>query len=169
MPNPALLLASCLLVVSTAALVVLLRRPVRVAVALLAHSLSLAMLYLLLDAQLMAAAQTVIYSGAIVVLFLIVVALLPAGGREPPARWVSIVFGVAVAASVCTTLFLALDGAPAPATFAPAAPDARGIGRPLFHELLGAFELTAPLLLAALVGAITLWRRHEPAPKEPTP
>src|ERR1043165_3721519 len=72
----------CALAALSALGVVLLRRPVHVAVALLAHSLSLAALYLSLEAQFSAVAQTLIYSGAIVVLFLIVVALLPTGGRE---------------------------------------------------------------------------------------
>ena len=35
------------------------------------------------------------------------------------------------------------------------------IGAPLFHELVVPFELTAPLLLAAIVAAIALWRRQE--------
>src|SRR5206468_4102847 len=31
--------------------------------------------------------------------------------------------------------------------------------------LLIAFELTAPLLLVAMVGAVVIWRRHEPRPR----
>ena len=72
----------CALVVISALAVVVLRKPVHTALGLLAHSLSMAALYLMLDAQLMAMAQVLIYSGAIVVLFLIVVTLLPSGGQE---------------------------------------------------------------------------------------
>jgi len=39
------------------------------------------------------------------------------------------------------------------------------IGRALFGPLLVAFELTAPLLLVAMVGAVVIWRRHEPRPR----
>ena len=39
------------------------------------------------------------------------------------------------------------------------------VGRALFGPLLVAFELTAPLLLVAIVGAVVIWRRHEPAPR----
>jgi hypothetical protein len=43
------------------------------------------------------------------------------------------------------------------------------VGRSLFGSLLVAFELTAPLLLVAIVGAVVLWRRHEPAPRVARP
>jgi NADH:ubiquinone oxidoreductase subunit 6 (subunit J) len=35
------------------------------------------------------------------------------------------------------------------------------VGRSLFGELFLPFELTAPLLLCAIVGAVALWRRQE--------
>ena len=53
----------------------------------------------------------------------------------------------------------------------PPAPDAPGdlsvaaVGHTLFSTLLVAFELTAPLLLVAIVGAVVIWRRHEPTPR----
>src|SRR5918999_4119718 len=62
--------------------VVVAPRLVHAVVALLAHSLTLAALYLILAADLVALGQVLIYSGAIVVLFLFVVALLPSGGFE---------------------------------------------------------------------------------------
>src|ERR671931_2443880 len=76
------LLAGCLLALASALAVVLVRRPVYAAVGLLAHSLSLAALFALLAANLVAVGQVIIYSGAIVVLFLFVVTLLPTGGAE---------------------------------------------------------------------------------------
>ena len=141
--------------------VVLLRRPVHVALSLLAHSLSVAALYMTMSADFAAVAQTLIYSGAIVVLFLIVVALLPEGGKEQSldgGRFASsmIAFGAILAA--LAALFIAQSAIPSVHTNIPSVAD---VGRPLFHELLGAFELTAPLLLAAIVGAISLWRRQE--------
>ena len=38
------------------------------------------------------------------------------------------------------------------------------IGRSLFGPLIVPFELTAPLLLVAIVGAVSIWRRQERAP-----
>src|SRR5260370_39006956 len=76
------LLLGCAVALASALGVVLARRPVYAAIFLLLHSLSLAALFALLSAQMVAIGQIVIYSGAIVVLFLFVVTLLPSGGRE---------------------------------------------------------------------------------------
>src|SRR5688572_10734835 len=146
----------CALAAISALAVVLMRRPVHVAVALLGHSLSLAALYLSLTATFSAVAQTLIYSGAIVVLFLIVVALLPTGGKEslPLSK---IVAGVIVFGSMIAAMTAAL--ATTVQTQNTVMPDAKGdgfdvvaVGAPLFEskQLLLSFELTAPLLLAAI-------------------
>jgi NADH-quinone oxidoreductase subunit J len=141
--------------------VVLLRRPVHVAVSLLAHSLALAALYMALEAQFSAVAQTLIYSGAIVVLFLIVVALLPTGGKEEigfgRVAAGALVF-VSIGASVGAAVWSGLSALPAAKT---GGFTVKEIGAPLFAELIVPFELTAPLLLAAIVAAIALWRRQE--------
>src|SRR5438067_9429424 len=76
------LLLGCAVALASALGVVLARRPVYAAIFLLLHSLSLAALFGLLSASIVAVGQIVIYSGAIVVLFLFVVTLLPSGGRE---------------------------------------------------------------------------------------
>ena len=68
----------CILALVSGLGVILARRPVYGAVALLLHSLAIAGLYLVLGADMVAVGQLIIYSGAIVVLFLFVVALLPA-------------------------------------------------------------------------------------------
>ena len=40
-------------------------------------------------------------------------------------------------------------------------PSVKEVGKPLFSTLMVPFELTAPLLLSAIVAAIALWRRQE--------
>lgn len=141
--------------------VVLLRRPVHVAVSLLAHSLSLAALYMALDAQFSAVAQTLIYSGAIVVLFLIVVALLPTGGKEELGAS-TLVGGLAVLGSLGAAIGAVLWSLPGlPTGERRAGFSVKEVGAPLFGELIVPFELTAPLLLAGIVAAIALWRRQE--------
>ena len=76
------LLIGCLVALASALGVILSRRPVYAAIFLLVHSLSLAGLFALLSAAMVAVGQVLIYSGAIVVLFLFVVTLLPSDGRE---------------------------------------------------------------------------------------
>lgn len=154
----------CTLCVISALAVVLLKRPVHTALGLLAHSLSMAAIYLLLDAQLMAMAQVLIYSGAIVVLFLIVVTLLPSGGREKLGGGRLVVAGIAGAGVFVVFLatvarhLAAGGGLPA---LSGTGPTVKEVGAPLFANLLLPFELTAPLLLASIVTAIALWRRQE--------
>jgi|SRR5579884_420262 NADH-quinone oxidoreductase subunit J len=156
---------ACALALVSAFLVVLSDRAIRAVVALLAHSLAIAALYALLAAGLVAVGQLLIYSGAIVVLFLFVVALLPPGGRELASQPLRVAAGVVVGLTLLAALYAGvapgLQGLTVAA--APAVGSISGVGHQLFDEgkLLIAFELTAPLLLVAIIGAVTLWRRQE--------
>jgi len=51
----------------------------------------------------------------------------------------------------------------------PAVGGVEAIGRSLFGPLLVPFELTAPLLLVAIIGAVAIWRRQEPLPDRDSP
>ena len=64
--------------------VVLLRNPFYSVLALVAHLLALAVLFLLLHAEFLAAAQVVVYAGAVMVLYVFVVAYI--GGADEPLR-----------------------------------------------------------------------------------
>ncbi|MDP2343206.1 MAG: NADH-quinone oxidoreductase subunit J [Deltaproteobacteria bacterium] len=154
----------CALAALSALAVVLLKKPVHTALGLLGHSLSMAALYFILSAQLMAVAQMLIYSGAIVVLFLIVVTLLPEGGQEKLSR-AGLVFAVIAAAAIFGVFGATLSAVTAAGGVLPAlhgdGPSVKEVGKPLFTTLMVPFELTAPLLLAAIVAAISLWRRQE--------
>lgn len=154
----------CALAAFSALAVVLLKRPVHTALGLLGHSLSMAALYFLLSAQLMAVAQMLIYSGAIVVLFLIVVTLLPEGGQEK-LTGSQLFFGIVAGVAVLGVFGGALSAFTAASGELPSlrgsGPSVKEVGAPLFSSLLVPFELTAPLLLAAIVSAIALWRRQE--------
>ncbi|HEY0581953.1 MAG TPA: NADH-quinone oxidoreductase subunit J [Chloroflexota bacterium] len=161
------LLVGCVAALASALGVVLARRPISAAVFLLGHSLSLAGLFGLLSAGMVAVGQIVIYSGAIVVLFLFVVTLLPSGGRELNPTGGRVVGACVAAGGLLVALAAAFTGGslrlppieadPSVALGVPA------VGVALFGPLLVAFELTAPLLLVAIIGAVVIWRRHEPA------
>ena len=156
------LVVGCAVALISALLVVLARRPVHAVVALLAHSLSIAALYLILGADLVAMGQILIYSGAIVVLFLFVIALLPQGGSEGDPGMGRVLGGLVAGGALLVGIaaWLALGGA-----LPPSAPTAGGnvveIGRSLFGRLIVPTELTAPLLLVSIVGAVAIWRRQE--------
>ena len=64
--------------------VVMLRNPFYSVLALVAHLIALAVLFLLLRAEFLAAAQVVVYAGAVMVLYVFVVAYV--GGSDEPLR-----------------------------------------------------------------------------------
>jgi NADH-quinone oxidoreductase subunit J len=161
----------CLVAVLSALAVVLVRKPIYAAIALLVHSLSLAALFAILSAAMVAVGQLIIYSGAIVVLFLFVVTLLPLGGRELAPGGSRVAMAAVAGAALLVALAASLS-AGVPAAQALGDLSVNAVGRALFGPLLVAFELTAPLLLVAMVGAVVIWRRHEPRPRvaaKPTP
>ena len=124
----------------------------------------------MLSAAIVAVGQIVIYSGAIVVLFLFVVTLLPAGGRELGDRSGRVVAALVAAAAVLVAVAAAIGAglsALPPATAGDLGVAA--VGHVLFNSVLVAFELTAPLLLVAIIGAVVIWRRHEPRPRTAVP
>lgn len=65
--------------------VIVAKSPVHSALALIANIITLAVFYLVLNAEFLAAAQVIVYAGAIMVLFLFVVTLLTAGKEEGEA------------------------------------------------------------------------------------
>src|SRR5260370_26934597 len=107
------LVIGCAVAVLSALGVVVARRPIYAAMALLVHSLSLAALFGLLSAAIVAVGQIVIYSGAIVVLFLFVVTLLPSGGRELSAPTGRIVAACVAAGLLIVALATAEAALPA--------------------------------------------------------
>lgn len=163
------LLVGCAVALASALGVVLARRPVYAAIFLLVHSLSLAALFGLLSAAMVAVGQVVIYSGAIVVLFLFVVTLLPSGGRELNATAARVMAACVAGGGVLVALAAALTAGSIPTAAATVDLSVAAVGHALFSTVLVAFELTAPLLLVAVVGAVVIWRRHEPSPRTAQP
>src|SRR5438132_1059837 len=98
------LLLGCAVALASALGVLLARRPIYAAIFLLLHSLSLAALFALLAAPMVAVGQVVIYSGAIVVLFLFVITLLPSGGRELQLSGTRVVSACVAAGGVVVAL-----------------------------------------------------------------
>jgi NADH-quinone oxidoreductase subunit J len=154
----------CGVALASALGLVLARRPIYAAIFLLVNSLSLAGLFALLAAPMVAVGQVIIYSGAIVVLFLFVVTLLPSGGRElnPTGRRMAAAF--VAAGGLLAALAAVLGASPLPPVVPQPDLGVAAVGRALFGPLLVAFELTAPLLLVAIVGGVVIWRRQEPRP-----
>ena len=146
--------------------VIALRNPFYSVLALVAHLLCLAALFLLLRAEFIAAAQVVVYAGAVMVLYVFVVAYIggaePDLSRGPSFRVLSIAFVGVVLVELCIVLLgsglsaLGTEGAPYRAGFG----TPEEIGRLLLTKFLLPFELASILLLIAAVGAVVLARRR---------
>ena len=163
------LLVGCAVALVSALGVVLARRPIYAAMFLLVHSLSLAALFGILSAAMVAVGQVIIYSGAIVVLFLFVVTLLPSGGVELGPRGSRIAAACVAGGGMLVALAAAEAAGGIPSAVTGGDLSVAAVGHALFGPLLVAFELTAPLLLVAIVGAVVIWRRHEPRPRTAHP
>jgi NADH-quinone oxidoreductase subunit J len=149
------------------------RQPVHSALFLLTHFVTLAVLYVTLEAQFLAATQVIIYAGGIVILILFVIMLIGSEQIEGQAEhrswtpYVGITLGLILLGGLAYTLtsgFLGVDpDASAVAGGAPAA-----LGYLLFTEYILPLELAAVLLLVALLGALLLARpSKENAEKSP--
>jgi NADH-quinone oxidoreductase subunit J len=139
------------------------RNPIRGAMGLLLTVVSVAGLFLALHAEFLAFVQLIVYAGAIVVLFLFVIMLLGPSAqtdrdhRGQIARAVGAAFfGLTAAAAI----FL-LQRSTMGADFPHSPTDFGGIGamgRLLFSEGLGPFELSSALLMVAIIGAVAVAR-----------
>src|SRR5476651_1674667 len=86
------------------------RHPIKSALSLIVVMSSLAVLYLLLGAEFLAAAQVIVYAGAIMVLFTFVIMLLNAGKEERTSgSRIAYIAGVPGAAAIfCLLTFVFL-------------------------------------------------------------
>jgi NADH-quinone oxidoreductase subunit J len=144
--------------------------PINSALSLIVVMTSLAVLYLMLGAEFLAAAQVIVYAGAIMVLFTFVVMLLNAG-REArtlgsrAARVIGFPSVVAILA-VIATVILRAQGLGV-AKLSDGLTDVKGqtnlelLGAVLFTKLLLPFEVTSVLILIAILGAVALARNDE--------
>jgi NADH-quinone oxidoreductase subunit J len=145
--------------------------PINSALSLIVVMTSLAVLYLMLGAEFLAAAQVIVYAGAIMVLFTFVVMLLNASREERTlgsrAYWVVGFPAVAVLLSVLATVVIHLNGAGVAVlgdtlSSQPGETNLDQLSKVLFTDLLLPFEVTSVLILVAILGAVALARHTEP-------
>ncbi len=150
-------------VISALSMVLNVRNTVASAMSLVVTMIALAVVYVVLDAHLIAALQIMVYAGAIVVVFLFVVMLLNlrrdvfSQRRERLTKVIGVVFALGGA-------FAFLQLVPKSLPTVQAIPDDFGsyaaVGRALYHDFVLPFEVSSLLLLAAIVGAVVLAKRR---------
>ena len=157
--------------------VVFSRNPVHSALSLVATLFGIAVLFLNLGAELLAAVQVIVYTGAIVVLILFVMMLLgvdreddltvqPLVGQGVYAGVIAALIGAGILSVILIGGSDAVTGSESSLqALAPDFGDIRQIGQQLFSTYVFALEATAALLTIAVVGAVVLARRvRDPQP-----
>jgi NADH:ubiquinone oxidoreductase subunit 6 (subunit J) len=148
--------------------VVSLANPFYSALALIGNLASLAVLYLLLAAEFLAAAQVLVYAGAVMVMFLFVIAYLggradaPWAGGPPLVRSAAVVAAGAILVEVVVVLGLAWgDDLSEPAQVRDSFGGPAEIGELFLTDHLLAFEITSIVLLVAAIGGVVLGTARE--------
>ena len=143
------------------------RQPIYSVLSLLLAMFCLASLFIMLGAYFVAALQVLLYAGAVLVLFLFVIMLL---NLEPEARArmrVLTRLSIGQLASLfllvhLVRLFVTSGHGSVLSTAQSPQGTVESIGRLLFTTFLLPFELTSFLILAAIIGAVTLSRQERP-------
>lgn len=157
---------AALLCIVGALATVLSKNPIRGAIGLLTTIVGIALLFLKLAAEFLAAIQLIVYAGAVVVLFVFVIMLLgpDAGSKETPpgkarfSRWFSAFGLVALSGSA---LYLLSRGQQTLTPLPAVTPDhgsTEAVGGLLFNHAIVPFELATALLIVAVVGAVAVAR-----------
>ncbi|HZI77001.1 MAG TPA: NADH-quinone oxidoreductase subunit J [Gemmatimonadales bacterium] len=171
--------------VLSAALCILQKNPVSAALWLVSTMFSLAAIYVLLNAQFIAAIQVLVYAGAVMVLFLFVIMLLNLGQTQSDIRGPSSIAATLVIVGLLAIELVALlrytprrlasELSQWPTFTDPATVFVAGqitqqetaskgvvgaVAAPLFQTYLIPFEITSILLLAAIIGAVVLAKRN---------
>jgi len=150
-------------VVSALAMVLNVRNTVASAMSLVVTMISLAVIYVVLEAYLIAALQIMVYAGAIVVVFVFVVMLLNLRRDDFSAqRQIGLKILAGCVAALAALVFLRWIPAALPAVGP--VPEGFGgyreVGRALYTDFVLPFEVTSLLLLAAMVGAVVMAKRR---------
>lgn len=138
--------------------------PINSALSLIVVMTSLAVLYLLLGAEFLAAAQVIVYSGAIMVLFTFVIMLLNAGKEERTtgsrAAYVVGIPGLLALFGLLSFVFLSERSHLASAQLGDYLVTTTDLSKVLFRDMLLPFEVTSILILIAILGAVALARKE---------
>lgn len=170
-PDLITFIISAIVVLSGALGVVTSRHAVHAALSLVLTLFGVAVLFLEENAQFLAVVQVIVYAGAIVVLFLFVIMFLgvdrtedtsiePLVAQRPIAL---VVTAASVAGILCLTAvthWVSGTKSVAGSLHSGGHTNVYLLGRSVFTTYLFAFEITAGLLVIAVVGAVLLARRH---------
>ena len=143
-------------------LVIASRNPIHSAMALVLLFVSMAGLFVLLEAYFLAAIQVLVYAGAVMVLFLFVIMMLDIRASERRKfKFLGAVGGIGVAGTLIWEFAIILNQPVKSAVTGKADFEAglENVVKPLFTNYMLPFEVTALLLLVAMVGVVLLSKK----------
>jgi len=151
-------------IVLCALMVVISKNPVHSALYMLPLFFHVAGIFVMLDAEFVAAVQILVYAGAILVLFLFVIMLLNVRSEEAGERFqmswpVAVPLAITLAGifmiALLHTKTMGVHGKYTVETLK-AIGNSQAIGQVLYTDFLFPFEIASVILLVAMVGAIVL-------------
>jgi NADH-quinone oxidoreductase subunit J len=170
-PDVAIFVLSAALSLAGAVGILLVKNPVHAALSLVMTLFGIAVAFIELQADFLAAVQIIVYAGAIVVLFLFVIMFLGVDKHEDLSvepivgqRSTAAVLVLGLMASIIALGFIGhFEVGPASQTaeLTGGAGNVADLGRAVFTTYLFAFEATAGLLVIAVIGAVVLARKPE--------
>ena len=172
-PDVGVFAVAAAIILAGAVGVVVARNPVHSALMLVMTLFGVAVMFVLQQANFLAAVQVIVYAGAIVVLFLFVIMFLGVDTEEDIAKEPlrgQRALAVALVALGTTGLLLLgqvskwTTGQPHVAGSDTGAPNVNLLGKSLYTTYLFPFEATSALLIIAVVGAVVLARRPPATP-----
>jgi NADH-quinone oxidoreductase subunit J len=158
--------------------VILSRHPVHSALSLVMTLFGVAIEFVNQMADFLAVVQIIVYAGAIVILFLFVVMLLGVDRKESLSseplkgqRPIAVVAGLVALIEILVLSRVHHWATGAPSVAGPIngpGQNVQKLGQSIFTRYLLPFEITSALLIIAVVGAVVLARRRDPAASEMT-
>ena len=152
--------------------VMLRKHPVHAALSLVLTLFGIAVHFIALEANFLAAVQVIVYAGAIVILFLFVIMLLGVDRTEDLSvepflkqRMAAPVVGVGIAGLIGTAIIASRGLLGAGPAISENGNDINDLARSVFSDYVFAFELTSVLLVIAVVGTVLLARKLPSGPE----
>ena len=159
------------LMVAAALGILFVRKAVHAALLLAVVMISLAVLYLALEAPFLFVVQIIVYTGAILMLFLFVMMLIGVDTTDSVVetirgqRLMAVVLGLLFGATVVIAVAQVSVGAITGLTAANEDGNVMGLARLVFTRYVFAFEVTSALLITAAMGAMVLAHRERLTPR----
>jgi NADH-quinone oxidoreductase subunit J len=165
MVNKLIFIYFAVVILTSAVLMITRRNPIHSVMFMLLLFFHIAGVFVLLNAEFLAAVQLIVYAGAILILYLFVVMLLNVDKESGAARanrfwpWMT-AFGALVAAEIMLLVSRGSfpAGADQPMRFAAGA-GVRELGEALYQKYLVPFEIASIILLVGLIGAVMLAKK----------